>query len=114
MEKEGHISEGAGITGGGQNNLDINRPRPSSTESKGNNYFLVVNFNPDSVNNNAPAKDRHKNALCKETIREVRKEYNLRPRATKGKQDGCISIGVLAINTEPKPEMGRKSLLSKS
>ena len=74
----------------------------------------MVNFNPDSVNNNAPAKDRHKNALCKERIREVRKEYNLRPRATKGKEDGCISIGGLDLNTEPKREMGRKSLLSKA
>ena len=74
----------------------------------------MVNFNPDSVNNNAPAKDRHKNALCKETIRDVRKEYNMRPRATKGKEDGYILIGGLALNTELKPHMGRKSLLSKA
>ena len=74
----------------------------------------MVNFNPDSVNNNAPAKDRHKNALCKETIRDMRKEYNMRPRATKGKEDDCISIGGLALNIELKLDMGRKFLLSKS
>ena len=83
-------------------------------ESKGNNYFPVVNFNPDSINNDSPAKDKHKNDLCKEMIREVRKEYNLIPRATKDKEDGYISIGGLALNTELKPQMGRKSFLSKA
>ena len=51
----------------------------------------MVNFNPDSVNNDFPTKHKHKNAHCKEKIRERRKEYNLRPRYSKGKEDGCIS-----------------------
>ena len=83
-------------------------------ESKGKNYYPVVNFNLDYDNNDSPTKDKHKNAHCKETIRERRKECDLRPRDSKRKEDGCISIGGLAINMEPMPRMGRKSLLSKA
>ena len=110
---EGHISEVAGITENGQNSSNTSEPRPSSAEPKGNNYYPMVNFKHDDSNNNSPGKENQKKVQCKEVLRERKTGYNLRPRVSKEKND-CISTGRLALNAEPKPQMGRKSLLSKA
>ena len=110
---EGHISEDAENIEIGQSSSSISKSWSATVEPKGNNYNPMVNFKHDDSKNNSPGKENKKIAQCKELIRERKTEYKLRPRVSKEKND-FISTRGLSPFMEPKPQMGRKSLLSKA
>ena len=109
---EGHISEVVEIIENGQNSSGISEPPSSVVEPKGNNYYPMVNFK-NVASRNSPSKENQKIVQYKELKSERKSEYNLRPRVSRGKNE-YISTGGLSLNLDPKPQIGRKSFLSKA
>ena len=94
---------------------DSRQKGSSSTRSKGKDFsihLVITVFNESDVVRSfeSSPKDITKEAPCK----LAKKEYNLRPRAYKSTGEECISTGGLAPNNVIKPQMGRKTFLSKA